>query len=40
MVVYDPVNQSSIAIDFREVAPSLATTNMFHGNENLSVSVS
>ena len=40
MVVYDPSNQSSMAIDFREVAPSAATEDMFHGSANLSRTVS
>ena len=39
MMVYDPNNQTVININFREVAPSLASTDMFNGNETLSVQV-
>lgn len=40
MVIYDPSNQSTIAIDFRETAPLMATPNMFDGDPQASTFVS
>ena len=40
MVIYDSKTRSSVAIDYREVAPALSTTDMFNGSETLSTLVS
>lgn len=40
MVVYEPSNQSTMAVDFRESAPYTATPNMFDGDPQLSIFVS
>ena len=40
MVIYDPKNGSTVAIDFREVAPSLATYDMYSGRQDLKYYVS
>lgn len=33
MTVFDPNDQRVISINFREVAPSLASTDMLHGTD-------
>ena len=39
MVVYHS-NGSTAAVDFREAAPAVATSNMFHSDNTLSTDVS
>ena len=39
MIVFDPTNSSSTAINFRETAPAAASKDMFHGNETMALVV-